>query len=446
APQEGGWYQPPQPPVAPPQEGSYTPPRQPDGEWHQPPQPGQAFYRPQSGYSPYGYNPYQQPAPPQPPQRPKRSGANVLVAVLCIICALSVGGLALAVAFSLRQNSPSVSTPASNPSSTASQPKVNSDAPILQLDDTVESTSWAKNAIKKVLPSTVVLEIYSGTTQAGEGSGIIYSADGYIITNAHCVYNSDTGRTYGPIDVILYDGTVYEDATVCGYDTSTDLAVIKVNATGLTPASFGNAEDLELGDFVIAIGDADGLRWSASMGIISGLNRDVYEDTGYAIPCLQVDAAINFGNSGGPLCNAAGQVVGIPSRKRVTSGAENLAFAIPINNESKAIIDSLARNGKVVGRVALGIKGSTVTTLHYEGFYISQIEENSDLKGKASVGDIIQYVNGVRVTSLAELRQELVKNKVGDTITLKLLHIDRRTSATSEYEISVKLIDSASVG
>ena len=401
-------------------------------------------YQPQGGYAPYGYShaPWQQPAP-EPPA-PKKRGAGVLVTLLCILCAVSIAGtgIALAWAFGNRGNDSGSSRP---PVSGTTSTTVNSNAPQLDITSTVDSTNWAKEAIEQVLPSTVVLSAYMGNTLAGSASGIIYSQDGYIITNAHCVYDSDRGKVYDYIDVEMYDGTVYEDAHVCGYDTSTDLAVIKVEAEGLTPATFGSADALALGDYVVAVGNAGGLSWSASMGIVSGLNRDVYEDSGYAIPCLQVDAAINPGNSGGPLINAAGQVVGINSLKIVVEGYENLAFSIPINAQSKAIIDALAYQGKVTGRVSLGIRGQTVTTLHYEGFYVGSIAAVSPLDGKVAIGDIIQYVDDVRVKSYAELRRELAKHQVGDEVTLTLLHIERRTGRESSYDVKVRLMDASDV-
>lgn len=140
---------------------------------------------------------------------------------------------------------------------------------------------------------------------------------------------------------------------------------------------------------MIALGNAAGLSWSATQGIVSALARDVYDDTGYAIKCLQIDAAINFGNSGGPLLNNQGLVVGINSAKIVKTGYENLAFSIPIN-EAKTIIDSLMKYGYVQGRVALGITGQTVSSGNYNGFMIASIAEGSSLQNtEAQVGDLI---------------------------------------------------------
>lgn len=133
------------------------------------------------------------------------------------------------------------------------------------------------------------------------------------------------------MDVTTYDGTVYENATIVGADEYTDLAVIKVGAANLTPAEFGDSTALQLGETVVAIGNAGGLEYSVSKGIVSGLDRDVYENSDYAIKCVQVDAAINSGNSGGPLLNNRGQVVGVNSAKmRTELGYENMALPFPL--------------------------------------------------------------------------------------------------------------------
>ena len=190
---------------------------------------------------------------------------------------------------------------------------------------------------------------------------------------------------------------------------------------------------------MIALGNAAGLSWSATQGIVSALARDVYDDTGYAIKCLQIDAAINFGNSGGPLLNNQGLVVGINSAKIVKTGYENLAFSIPIN-EAKTIIDSLMKYGYVQGRVALGITGQTVSSGNYNGFMIASIAEGSSLQNtEAQVGDLIVAVDDATVTDFASLRSELAKHQVGDRVTLQLLRSDNRSGRVSSLSVTVTL-------
>ena len=268
------------------------------------------------------------------------------------------------------------------------------------------------------------------------------SADGYIITNSHCVYDEETQKKFDRIDVTLYDGRVFEGATIVGYDPTTDLAVVKVDATDLTPAEFGDSSALALGDRVVTLGNSGGLAWTVSQGVLSGQARDVYEDTGYAIKCLQVDAIINPGSSGGPLLNAYGQVVGVNSAKIVMTGYEGLGFSIPIN-EAKGVIDDLIKYGYVTGRVSLGIMGRTITSIGYEGFMIESIGTESALVGtKAQVGDIITHVNGKRVTDYAQMRAELTSYEVGESVTLTLLRLDRQTRTTIDFDITVVLQES----
>ncbi|MBR2319693.1 MAG: trypsin-like peptidase domain-containing protein [Clostridia bacterium] len=299
--------------------------------------------------------------------------------------------------------------------------------------------------------STVVLTMYmdvssypyyggeTGMQEVGSASGIVWTANGYIITNCHCVIDDSTGKKFDRIDVTLYDGTVYENAQVIGADESTDLAVIKVEATDLTPAEFGDSDQLAIGSRVVAMGNAMGLSWTVTQGIVSAKARDVYEDNGYAIKCLQVDAAINSGNSGGPLLNKYGQVVGINSAKIVADGVEGLGFSIPIN-EAKVVLESLAQYGYVKGRVALGITGDSVNYGFLNGFMIVEITQDSCLKDtEAAVGDIIVGLDDVEVTDYGTLRAELAKHKVGDKVKLKLLRLSRTYEITTlEVEVTLK--------
>ena len=444
--ENNGWY-----PYAAPQNvtNEYTAPQQPTAPVNQ--------YTAPSTNEGYVHNPYSGPWNPQPPKPPrkKKSAGVIGMTVVAIISAVC---LFTGVALTIRNydgkvgNTPKQESPAGDYSS--------EETPTLEIsnaDDTAELLS-VKSAIQANLNSTVSLVIYSqqsssignifgfgtGTSDdselvaTGGASGIVMTADGYIITNCHCVINENTAKAYPRIDVKMYDGTVYENATIIGADQDTDLAVIKVNAKGLTPAVFGDSSTLELGDTVIALGNAGGLGWTPTRGILSGMARDVYDDTGYSIKCLQTDAAINPGNSGGPLINLYGQVIGINSAKIVSTEYESLGFAIPIN-EAKTIIDNLLKNGYVSGRVSLGITGKTVKLLNYAGFQIATIDDDSDLKNTdAKVGDIITHVDGNRVSDYSGLRTALTKHNIGDTVKLTLLRMGDR--GVSTIEVSCKLI------
>ncbi|WP_236849706.1 S1C family serine protease [Caproicibacterium lactatifermentans] len=276
---------------------------------------------------------------------------------------------------------------------------------------------------------------------ASEGSGVIISSDGYIMTNAHVVDSASA------LKVVLSNGKSYE-AKLIGSDAVTDLALIKISATGLTAAEFGDSSSLKIGDEVVAIGNPGGseLVSSATFGNISALNRTITDsDTGYTRECIQTDAAINPGNSGGALVNMYGQVVGINSSKLTQVGstsAEGLGFAIPIN-EAQPIITSLKQYGYVKDRAILGISGrmiDNVTARIYgisnTGFVIQKITNPELTKAGATVGDIITKIDNTTVTSSGTITTVISKKKAGDTVKLTLVSLQTGKSST----ISVKLI------
>ena len=289
---------------------------------------------------------------------------------------------------------------------------------------------------KRIRPSVVSI-LVSNARQSGLASGIIMTQDGFIITNNHVVAGMTT------ITVVLSDGTQY-DALLIGRDESSDLAVVKIAAEGLKPATFGNSDALEVGDRAVVVGTPYSLSLSGTttQGIISGLARDVYEDTGYSIKCLQTDAAINPGNSGGPLINNQGQVIGINSAKIASTDVEGLGFSIPIN-EAKTVIDDLTKYGYVKGRVQLGITGYSVNSNGYHGFVIQSINEDSVLKStRAAVGDLITAVDGTDISGYSDLRAALAKHAVGDEVQLSLLRLDNRTGEKTTFTVTCKLAES----
>ena len=399
--------------------------------------------------------------PPQPPKKRKHTGAIIALSVVGVLAVLV---LTITVAFSLGRT---ISSDVSDIGSTVTDKKdndstgdnvINDNAPTLNITDWSDNDGGltATEVINKNLDSTVVITIYQmkngnnsayafGTaslTQVGSGSGIVMTKDGYIITNWHVVTDTDTGKQYDEVDVTLHNGKVYKNAKVIGADQSTDLAVIKVEATDLTPAEFGDSSKMVLGARVIALGNAGGLQWSATQGIISGLARDVYEDTGYSIKCLQTDAAINPGNSGGPLINNQGQVIGINSAKIASTDVEGLGFSIPIN-EAKTIIDDLTKYGYVKGRVQLGITGYSVNSNGYHGFVIQSINSDSVLKNtNAAVGDLITAIDGTDISGYGDLRAALAKHSVGDEVQLSILRLDNRSGEKTTFTVTCKLAES----
>lgn len=398
-------------------------------------------------------SPYMQAPAPQPPRKNKHTGVVIALAVVG-----SIAVLALAVLVAAALGEQTLKDPDTPPSQSQEQEQdVNENAPSVSISDWADDDGGltAAEIINKNIDSTVVINAYqvqtpsypygfgAGTlTQVGQASGIVMTKDGYIITNWHVVTDEKTGEVFDSIEVATHNGKVYEDAKVIGADKSTDLAVIKVDAKDLKPAEFGDSSKLVMGARVVALGNAGGLEWSASQGIVSGLARDVYEDTGYSIKCLQTDAAINPGNSGGPLINNAGQVIGINSAKIAAEGYEGLGFSIPIN-EAKDILDDLLKYGYVKGRVQLGVTGYSVNSNGYYGFVIQSIEEGSSLENtKARAGDLITAVDGVKIDGYGALRIQMAKHQPGDTVTLSLLRLDTRTGKETDFTVICKLKES----
>ena len=279
--------------------------------------------------------------------------------------------------------------------------------------------------VEKVRSSVVGVtsESYDNyNTQTSCGSGIIISTDGYIVTNYHVIEGANN------ITVALDDGTEYT-AYLIGSDAYTDLAVIRIQQEGLTAAEFGNSDKVRVGEIAIAIGNPTGqLQGTATSGIISALNRNV-EINNTVMNLIQTDAAINSGNSGGPLLNQHGQVVGITSAKVSLSGYEGLGFAIPANT-AKPIIEELVRHGYVSGRPLLGVRVTELSKMAAnfyrvpQGLYVQSVNAKSDAaKQGIAVGDIITAINGTAVTGLdvgVSLRNEL---KAGDTVTVTIYRV-----------------------
>lgn len=276
---------------------------------------------------------------------------------------------------------------------------------------------YTTEQIAKLLkPSVVGVVTYSMQTfqEIGEGTGIISSEDGYIITNAHVIEEADS------VKVILSDETEYQ-AKIVGSDSKTDLAVLKIEATGLTPATFGTSKEAVVGEEVIAIGNAAGLSNSVTKGIISELNRDI-SSNGYGLKAIQTDAAINPGNSGGPLVNMYGQVVGITSSKYVGTGYEGIGFAISID-EALPLIEQLVSYGYITDRAELGISGSYIsesTAYMYglqPGIYVKSIDATSAAAtSELKEYDIITEIDGVKMDSFDAVSTVLSGKKPGDTV------------------------------
>lgn len=272
----------------------------------------------------------------------------------------------------------------------------------------------------KVRPSVVGIVQYQNGSEdpTAEGSGIIISEDGYIVTNNHVVSGADR------IEVVTSDGICYTAKKV-GTDARTDLAVVKVDAKGLKPAEFGDSTKCRVGDQVIAIGNPAGLKLAGSVtqGIISAIDRDIDVGNG-PMNLLQTDAAINPGNSGGALINMNGQVIGINSAKIAKEGFEGIGFSIP-TSFAQPIVESLIKNGYVKGRVKLGLSCQMLDSATAKaknlpsGVYVQYVDPKSSAAASGiKAGDIIVSIDNVRVRSASDLINERNRHKVGDEVTL----------------------------
>ena len=304
-----------------------------------------------------------------------------------------------------------------------------------------EDALCLQDIYSRVIDSVVSI---SSMTSSGtsSGTGIIMSSDGYVITNHHVISGALV------ISVLTNDNREFEAALV-GSDEMSDLAVLKIDARGLQAAEFGDSSKLRVGDSVVAIGDPLGvqLRGTMTNGIISAINRDLTVGD-RTMTLIQTNAALNNGNSGGPLINCYGQVIGINTVKMssyyaASASVEGLGFAIPIS-VAKPIIDELIENGYVAGRPAIGISGDSLPTYYRayyrlpDGVYVTSVNDGSDAKAKGiREGDIVTAINGESISSIDDLNTIKNQYAAGDEVTLTIYR------SGAYYEVTVTLVDQA---
>lgn len=255
----------------------------------------------------------------------------------------------------------------------------------------------------------------------GVGTGVIVNSDGYILTNSHVVSDGEAVD----VGVLFNDGSTLQ-GKVLWNDPQMDLALVKVNKTGLSVADLGDSDTVQIGDIAVAIGNPLGLEFqrSVTQGIISGLDRSIQTENASMTGLMQTDASINPGNSGGPLLNSKGEVIGINTAK--AAQGEGLGFSIPINT-AKPIIDQIIKNGDFE-KVMLGIKGVDVQNYEAatgeklqsdEGVYVVEVVSNSPAnKSGIRAGDIIKEIDGDNISSMSDLNKVLYKYSLGDKIRI----------------------------
>lgn len=294
-------------------------------------------------------------------------------------------------------------------------------------------------AANQVLPSIVNLYGYTSTTVQpyNEASGIIISEDGYIITNAHAT--EDIKR----FKAKLNDEREFE-AKLIGADTRTDLAVLKIEADGLVPAVIGSSSDMMQGEEVIAIGNAGGFNDTVTVGNVSYVDREIKSYTGYPIKCIQTDAALNFGNSGGALVNLYGQVVGIVVSKYSSTGSENIGFAIS-TDFAVPIVEDIIEKGYVTGRARIGIMYTFISPEKAEylgvkpGLLVAEVSEDCDVANTdLQPDDIITEIDGIQMITENSVKEFQNTHKAGEVITAKVYR-PGLDGESKEFEISFKL-------
>lgn len=368
---------------------------------------------------------------PEPEKQPKRRHTGVKVVALALSCAIlgGVGGGAI-VASSFSAKLDRLTATQAAQAASAQSGSSAAVTTVVHHTNTGDKELTPQEVYNEYVDSVVGITTSGVTTNvfgqqtefAASGSGFVISDDGYIVTNHHVIADATN------VKVALYDGKTY-DATVVGSDSSNDVALLKIEATGLHSVAIGDSDKIEVGDQVAAIGNPLGeLTYTLTVGYVSALDRAINAD-GTPINMLQTDAAINSGNSGGPLFDMNGNVIGITSAKysgstNTGTTIEGIGFAIPIN-DVMSIVSDLQTYGYVTGQAYLGVsvKDLDSTTASYYslpvGCYVASVTEGScSQKAGVKSGDIITALNDTEVPSYTDLAAALKKHKAGEQVTL----------------------------
>ena len=390
--------------------------------------------------TPYN-NFYQAPPPKQKKERRGHSTAVVIIAAVLAAVIGAVSGIAvMGRVFTTDTNITSTIDKTNKP-----QNNVN-----ITVDETASSIAEAvatkcTDSVVGIRTTTSVSSFFGGSQQqSGDGSGVVYTADGYIITNYHVIGDA-VESSNSKIDVFVGDSKSSSyPATVVGYNISCDLAVLKINASGLIPVELGNSDELSVGQYVVTVGAPGGLEFMGivTYGIISGLDRTVSTSAGLKL--IQTDAAINPGNSGGALLNAEGKLIGVNSSKIASVEYEGMGFAIPVNTVKEKCDKIISRKGD--SQAYFGVSISSTYTSQVLAFYgypsgavVSSVAENSPAS-KAGIerGDIITEFDGVKISEYTVLGDALYDCEPNDTVTVKIYRGGRY------YTVDIKLTSDTS--
>lgn len=376
----------------------------------------------------------------------KKSKKGVRGIAICLCCAL-VGGVIGAGGFALGMRAGGGSVAAGHTSDVYVGQRESTVINLNYVDTSQEMTAaevYAANVNSTVGISTTVTTNIFGfqTTTAASGSGFIISEDGYILTNYHVVEDSSS------ITVSLYDGSSYE-AELVGYDESNDIAVLKVEADGLTPVILGDSDNMNVGDMVVAIGNPLGeLTFSLTTGVVSALDRYVTLSSSISMSLIQTDCAINSGNSGGALFNLYGEVIGITNAKYSSSSSsgasiDNIGFAIPINS-IRSIVESIIEKGYITSPyIGVYISDVSQEAINYYGLpegavVVGVVEDSPAETAGLAANDIITAVNGSAVSGSSDLSEVVGKAAAGDQLILTVYRKGETLELTVEVGEQIK--------
>lgn len=397
------------------------------------------------GMPPYNYPPEVGAVPA--PEGEKKKGSAVWVIIVMVIVLLMFTSVMLLLAFSHEgegaDSGVTVSDDVSDSPSGGVVVNINVEPKPVENDEFYQNKETGlltpAGAANQVLPSIVNLYGYQGTILQpyNEASGIIISEDGYIITNAHAVEDVERFKAK------LNDEREFE-AKLIGSDTRTDLAVLKIEADDLVPAVIGSSSDMLQGEEVIAIGNAGGFNDTVTVGNVSYVDREIKSYTGYPIKCIQTDAALNFGNSGGALVNLYGQVIGVVVSKYSSTGSENIGFAIS-SDFAVPVIEDIIEKGYVTGRARIGIMYNFISPDTAEkmdvkpGLLVAEISEDCDVHNtELQVDDIITEIDGIQMITENSVKEFQNTHKAGETVTAKVYRLGFN-GESEEFEITFKL-------
>jgi len=393
------------------------------------------------------YTPPERPVRPQtPPKKEKKRGGFLVSLCLCLLCALlgALGGAALmgrglnnrVSALEQRLEEPAAPAAAAEVASAGSRAALNAGEAL----SAGQIYDLACSQVVGVTTDVTYTNFFGmSSSSAVSGSGFILTADGYILTNYHVIeYAHRGGYT---ITVMLHDGSKYE-AVIVGTEQANDIAVLKIDAAGLTPVSFADSDELAVGDRIFAVGNPLGeLEFSMSQGWVSALDRVISTEDSVALNMFQIDAAVNSGNSGGPVYNERGEVVGIVTAKYSSAGVEGLGFAIPANDAAR-IADDLITKGYVTGKAFMGVSIDQQYNATYAryygtplGAYVSRVEPGgAAARAGLQKGDIITALGGETVESYADLSQALRNYSAGDTTQLSVYREGQTLTLTITFD------------